>query len=339
MSPSVLHLQHGRRCTACGLAKQAADFHSNGPGRLRSACSDCEASRHVEKRRKTASLRPLRSRPEAVTKHPLYGIWKGMHRRCRDPQDPNYGGRGIGVCSRWNDLHAFAADMGPRPSLAHTLDRADVNGPYAPGNCQWVTRAEQNMNKRNTRFIHFAGRELPLVQWAQIVGADPHLVALRKARGWDDTRALVAKPERPTAKVLTQSGRVQTTTQWADELGLTRSALFGRRAAGWSQERMLSQPLGFKNQPASPVRLSMTPRTLITLNGQALPAEVWVERLRKPLRMTYAALRSRLTLGWSAERALTTAVRVHRPRRPKAAPSPRPEFVGPRRPRGRPRKA
>ncbi len=288
------HLRPGRRCSACGLTKPAGDFHSNGPGRLRSACSECEADRHVEKRRKAASLRPSRSKPEAVAKHPLYGIWKGMHRRCRNPHDPNYGGRGITVCSRWNDFHAFVTDMGPRPSLGHTLDRADVDGPYAPDNCQWATRAEQNMNKRNTRFICFAGRELPLVQWAHIVGVDPRLVASRKALGWDDTKALVAEPQRQLPEVIAHVGRAQTTPEWADELGLTRGALFSRRAAGWSQERMLSQPLGFKNQPASPVSLSMTPESTITFNGQTLSAEAWVERLREPLRLTYAALRGRL---------------------------------------------
>jgi len=85
-------------------------------------------------------------------KHPLYETWKSMRRRCLNPKCdayPYYGGRGITVCERWLfSLDNFVADMGPKPSGKHTLDRIDPNGNYEPGNCRWATAHEQRINQR-----------------------------------------------------------------------------------------------------------------------------------------------------------------------------------------------
>lgn len=85
-----------------------------------------------------------------------YVSWKCMKQRCCDPntdQYQDYGGRGISVCDRWvNSFENFLSDMGERP-VGTTIDRINVNGDYAPGNCRWATLSTQNKNKRkdNTR--------------------------------------------------------------------------------------------------------------------------------------------------------------------------------------------
>ena len=83
------------------------------------------------------------------TKHPLYSTWKGMRARCNDPNHvsyPNYGGRGITVCERWDDFWLFVEDMGVRPD-GYTIERVKSHIGYQPDNCVWTSRLEQNQHR------------------------------------------------------------------------------------------------------------------------------------------------------------------------------------------------
>jgi hypothetical protein len=80
----------------------------------------------------------------------LYAVWKTMRQRCVNPNCvdyPDYGGRGINVCARWDDFSAFAEDMGDRPEGA-SIDRIDNTRGYEPNNCRWATHAQQAQNRR-----------------------------------------------------------------------------------------------------------------------------------------------------------------------------------------------
>ena len=102
-----------------------------------------------------------------------YNAWTAMMQRCRYPkhkQYADYGGRGINVCDRWLTFENFVADMGERPK-GLTLDRWPNNdGDYAPGNCRWATRTEQNRNRRDNRMVTWGGETLCLAEWAERLG-------------------------------------------------------------------------------------------------------------------------------------------------------------------------
>lgn len=86
-----------------------------------------------------------------------YGIYMKMISRCFDPTNndyKDYGGRGIGVSSRWNEtfpqgLINFYEDMGEPPE-GTSIDRRDVNGDYCLENCKWETARIQAYNQRRS---------------------------------------------------------------------------------------------------------------------------------------------------------------------------------------------
>ena len=86
------------------------------------------------------------------TKTPLYKVWTGMKQRCLNTNAnryDRYGGRGIQVCSEWqNSFEVFEKWMlenGYKNGL--TIDRKNNDGNYNPLNCRLCTMAEQNENK------------------------------------------------------------------------------------------------------------------------------------------------------------------------------------------------
>jgi hypothetical protein len=127
----------------------------------------------------------------------LKQIWRGMIQRCENPQAQawrHYGGRGISVCKRWREsFEAFKADMGPRPSPAHTVDRANNDSHYEPGNCRWATPVEQARNTRTTVRVKFRGTVKALGDWTDATGVGKHTAYCRLRAGWPAAKALTDK--------------------------------------------------------------------------------------------------------------------------------------------------
>lgn len=85
----------------------------------------------------------------------IYNIWKGMRKRCNNPNSNTYkyyGGRGIRVCREWDDfLNFYNWSISNGYQEALSIDRVDYDGDYTPDNCRWVTSEIQNSNTRKNK--------------------------------------------------------------------------------------------------------------------------------------------------------------------------------------------
>lgn len=80
----------------------------------------------------------------------LYFVWHEMKRRCSDENHRNYrryGGRGIKVCSEW-----------------------DNDDGYKPSNCRWVDMKIQSLNRYNTIHVEFNGKTMTLREVESLTG-------------------------------------------------------------------------------------------------------------------------------------------------------------------------
>lgn len=129
------------------------------------------------------------------SRSPEFVAWVNMRLRCNNPHNisyPNYGGRGIEVCDRWqNDFAAFLKDVGERPSPEYTLERIDNNKNYGPDNCRWATWEEQGRNKRNNHYLTHNQETLTVADWAKRISV-PQTVLRRRINQlkWSVEKAL-----------------------------------------------------------------------------------------------------------------------------------------------------
>lgn len=109
----------------------------------------------------------------------LYNIWAAMRYRCHNPNCKyyhNYGGRGIKICSEWDEFACFEAwayengydDNAPKGKIS--LDRKDVDGDYCPENCRWISMYDQQDNKQDTIKLTYNGQTRTIREWAKITG-------------------------------------------------------------------------------------------------------------------------------------------------------------------------
>lgn len=104
-----------------------------------------------------------------------YRAWQNMKNRCTNKKlkcYPDYGGRGIAVCERWQDsFESFFSDMGKRPTRRHSLDRfPDTNGNYESSNCRWATKKQQQQNTRHNAWFEYNGVKKIASEWSRDFG-------------------------------------------------------------------------------------------------------------------------------------------------------------------------
>lgn len=157
-------------------------------------------------------------------------VYRSNHRR--DFKD--YAGRGIKMYRPWRRFVRFIADVGPRPSARHTLDRfPDNGGDYRPGNVRWATPRQQASNRRSTVWVTFRGETLPRSEWARRTGLSPWTIGLRIRRGWSVRDALTVLPQarNPAYKSFASGRRQGKKLSLADVKEIVRRAKVGATAA------------------------------------------------------------------------------------------------------------
>jgi len=222
----------------CDCGKACVLVSSNGL--VRKGTSSCGCLR----REVTAAL--LRTHGQVKT--PEYRCWMHLRQRCENPNDksyPDYGGRGIAVCDRWQTFELFLEDMGPRPNAKHSIERLDVDGDYCPENCIWGDPVTQARNKTTSIWIEHEGKRLHLAEWADITGIQAATLRKRYHLGWSAEAILTTPAEAHNNRAqITFNGKSQTIADWAREIGIKSSTIHARiRYSGWSVERALTTPV------------------------------------------------------------------------------------------------
>jgi hypothetical protein len=176
-----------------------------------------------------------------------YRSWAHAKERCMNPNAKSYaryGGRGITMCRRWrNSFEAFFADMGPKPSPKHSLDRINNDGPYSPKNCRWATQLQQARNTSQNAVYKINGKILCGTEAAEELGLNADTVKNRRNLGWSDAK--IAATPLTVVKVRRFSFRGETLTlhKWAKRTGIAKATLYNRICRGWSIAKTLTEPI------------------------------------------------------------------------------------------------
>jgi hypothetical protein len=101
----------------------------------------------------------------------VYHAYRNALRRCNTSSGQEYetySARGITV--EFSCFEEFAAELGPRPSPEHSVDRIDNSQGYKVGNIRWSTASMQMVNQRRRRNISgFLGVSPNRDRWKAVI--------------------------------------------------------------------------------------------------------------------------------------------------------------------------
>ena len=212
----------------------------------------------------------------------LYKVWYAMKYRCYNPKCnmyPNYGQRGITVCSEWlSDYYTFRAwalSNGYAEGLS--IERIDVNGNYCSENCTWATQEEQCNNMRRNIRITYLGRTQTLARWAKELNINYDALRERYKRGTFPPTEENAHRRRN--KLIEYQGKSLTMVQWAAELGVAYESIKQKVKRG--------------TFPPTEENAYKRRNKLITYQGESLTMMQWADKLG----VSYSTLKHRVERG------------------------------------------
>ena len=169
----------------------------------------------------------------------IYSIWKSMVYRCRDESRKHYFGKGVRVCSAWENsfeaFHSWAIQSGYDDSK--TIDRKDGNKGYSPKNCRWATYGQQAWNKSDTRKFELNGEMHTGLQLQKLSGVPAEIIRQRVNLGWNVFDA-IHTPYTPRRRIKFQ-GRKVTITELSKQIGMNYNKLKYRITKGWPIEEAI----------------------------------------------------------------------------------------------------
>jgi hypothetical protein len=212
----------------------------------------------------------VRARTHGGTGTAMYRIWASMKSRCHGSpklkQFKHYGGRGITVCPAWlgeGGFERFVADMGPRPSPKHSVDRIDNDGPYSPDNCRWATKREQARNTRRNVWLEHGGRRMLATDWAKELGISRQALEQRIRWGWSVEKicttpapvfANAMRGRVPGSRLLVHDGIRDTVAGWERRTGINHRTILQRLQSGRSvAEALTAGSLPMRRRPREAV--------------------------------------------------------------------------------------
>lgn len=161
-----------KRCIGCGEQKSfvAFDKHPMGKNGLNPRCKKCrsidakkygqteqgkrthrKASKKWRRMHKIECIKRNKEYRDTIIGY-LRNRFLDMKRRCTDSKQEcykNYGGRGIKCLFKSSDEFVnYVIDVLKVDPRGLTIDRIDNDGNYEKGNIRFVTRIENNRNKR-----------------------------------------------------------------------------------------------------------------------------------------------------------------------------------------------
>lgn len=124
-----------KKCTKCNVEQSFTEFHKDKAKKdgLYGKCKTCKAK---------------------------YKVWSDMMRRCHNTKHKsykNYGYRGITVCQEWQTYAGMELWIEKHWIKGLQIDRMDNDKGYNPENCAFVSRSENNLNKRVSGSVPYRG--------------------------------------------------------------------------------------------------------------------------------------------------------------------------------------